>query len=148
VILLIALTSPQRGTHLDPTGRSSFKLLTQIWLFSLAQIMFLVILAGTSRTGGHFVNTLQSGSTYAYISVTMSLEDYNKIQNVFPIELRDSSGKVGDVTNIQFHDTNSFGNKQPFASMVVATQRWHIPYERSNQNKAEVRSNGVIFISQ
>lgn len=148
VIMVVALTSPQRGTHLDPTGRWSFKLLSQIWVFSFVQILLLFLLANTTRTGSRFVRTLNAGSTNAYISVPLSRTEYEKILNVPSIQLFDSSGKVGDVADIRFYDMNSWNSNQSSATLVVATRRWYVPYEQPNGNSVEIRPNGVVFISR
>lgn len=103
VVLGIALSSPQKGTQLDPSGSWTCKFLTKTWIFSiLLLICGVVFLALSPSLGARVSRMMNSGDMRAYrvpIRLEISTLDEARLGGK-TWSVRDSAGTVGELRHV------------------------------------------------
>lgn len=103
VVLGIALSSPQKGTQLDPSGSWTCKFLTKTWLFSiLLLICGVLILALSPSLGARVSRMMTSGDMRTYrvpIRLEVSTQDEARLRGK-TWSVRDSVGTVGELRHV------------------------------------------------
>lgn len=105
IVLGIALSSPQKGTQLDPSGSWTCKFLTKTWLFSIAFLVCGVLtLILFPNLGARVSRIMTAGDVRAYrepILLRVSDTESAQLEAKTTWNVRDSSGKlIGELRHV------------------------------------------------
>ncbi len=126
VVLGIALSSPQKGTQLDPSGSWTCKFLAKTWVIAILLLICGVILLVLSPSlGARVSRIMNTGDMRAYrspIRLEISIEDEARLRGK-TWSVRDSSGTVGELRHVHSQVIYKAGVKESTTVGFLSTDR-------------------------
>ncbi len=128
VVLGIALSSPQKGTQLDPSGSWTCKFLTKTWIFSILFLIcgvFLLVLSPS--LGARVSRMMSSGDMRAYrvpVRLEVSRQDEARLRGK-TWSVRDTVGTIGELRHVHTYQDvfDTTGDRKSTTVGFLSTDR-------------------------
>lgn len=126
IVLGIALSSPQKGTQLDPSGSWTCKFLAKTWVLAiLLLICGVLILVLWPSLGARVSRMMTLGDMRAYqvpIRLDVSTQDEARLRGK-TWRVRDSNGTVGELRHVESYVTYKAGVEESTTLGMLSTDR-------------------------